>query len=65
MSIGKSLVNYPLGTQRIRLEVMRAGRNWFRIISHAATSGSDTVLLDLRRVREENVALGWMVLSHL
>jgi len=30
-----------------------------------ATSGSDTVLIDLRRLKEEDVALGWMVLSYL
>jgi len=34
MSMGKSLVNYPIGTLRIKLEVIRGGGNWFRIISH-------------------------------
>jgi hypothetical protein len=33
MSMGKFLVNYPIGTLKIRLEVIRGGWNWFRIIS--------------------------------
>jgi hypothetical protein len=39
MSIGKSLVYYPIGTMRIRLAVIRGGWNCFRIISHDCNFG--------------------------
>jgi hypothetical protein len=51
MSMGESLVNYPIGTLRIRLEVIRGGWNDGTgpgLYHTTATSGSDTVLIDLK-----------------
>jgi len=67
MSMGKSLVNYPSRTLRLRFGVIRGGWKWFRIILRDGVRElpiKRSVFFDLRGQKEEDVALIWMVLSY-